>query len=186
MSTKARKMKPSRFRQVLLNHLSSVKGSLATATLCTIILAMTDLVKPWPLKIIIDNVLLNKPLPDYLSFMRGMVEGDKTLSIIVISSSIILVSLFKSFSGYYQLATTSRIGYKLAHSLRRELFLHLQRLSLSFHRRAQTGELLTKVTNDTNDLREVFTDFGLAFVSEMLSLLGMFAIMFAVNWRLSL
>ena len=185
MITKVRK-KQSRFRQVLFSHFSSVKGSLAAAGLCTVVLALTDLVKPWPLKIIFDNILLNKPLPGYLSFLKGMAEGDKTLAIFVVSSSIILVSLLKSFSGYFQLSTTSRVGFRLAHSLRRELFLHLQRLSLSFHRRSETGELLTKVTTDTNDLREVFTEFGLAFVSEMLSLLGMFAVMLALNWRLSL
>ncbi|HKP87113.1 MAG TPA: ABC transporter ATP-binding protein [Blastocatellia bacterium] len=186
MRIRTRKKKHSRFRQVLLSHLSAVKGGLSVAALCTLLLAMTDLVKPWPLKIIFDNVLLNKPLPDYLSFLRGAVESDKTLSVIVISSSIILISLFKSFSGYFQLSITSRVGYKLAHSLRRELFIHLQRLSISFHRRSETGELLTKVTNDTNDLREVFTEFGLVLISEMLSLLGMFAIMLALNWRLSL
>jgi ATP-binding cassette subfamily B protein len=178
--------KRSRFRQVLLAHLAEVKGSLFVAALCTLVLALVDLVKPWPLKIIFDNILLEKPLPDYLSFLKGVIESDKTLSIIVISSSIILFSLFKSFSGYFQLATTSRIGYRLAHSLRRELFLHLQRLSMSFHNRSARGELLTKVTSDTNDLREVFTDFGLAFISEMLSLVGMFAIMLALNWKLSL
>jgi ABC-type multidrug transport system fused ATPase/permease subunit len=186
MSIRVGKKKHSRFREVLLNHVSAVKGSLSIAALCTLVLALTDLVKPWPLKIIFDNVLLDKPLPEYLSFLKGVVESDKTLSIIIISSSIILISLFKSFSGYFQLSITSRIGYKLAHSLRRELFIHLQRLSISFHRRSETGELLTKVTNDTNDLREVFTEFGLAFISEMLSLLGMFAIMLALNWRLSL
>ena len=185
MITNARKPK-SRFRQVLLSHLSAVKGSLTTAAMCTLILALTDLVKPWPLKIIFDNVLLNKPLPSYLSFLQGIAEGDKRLAIFIISSSIILISLLKSFSSYFQLSTTSRIGFRLAHSLRRELFLHLQRLSLSFHRRSETGELLTKVTTDTNDLREVFTEFGLAFISEMLSLAGMFAVMLALNWRLSL
>jgi ATP-binding cassette subfamily B protein len=181
-----RKRKYSRFRQVLLSHLSAVKGSLSIALLCTLVLAMTDLVKPWPLKIIFDNVLLGKPLPGYLSFLEGVVAHDKVLSVILISSSVILVSLFKSFSGYFQLSTTSRVGYRLAHSLRRELFIHLQRLSMSFHKRSETGELLTKVTNDTNDLREVLTDFGLTFISEMLSLAGMFAIMLALNWRLSL
>ncbi|MGA9773568.1 MAG: ABC transporter ATP-binding protein [Blastocatellia bacterium] len=182
----ADKKKHSRFRQVLLAHLRAVKGSLFVAALCTLVLAMVDLVKPWPLKIIFDNILLEKPLPDYLSFLRGIIDSDKSLAIILISSSIILFSLFKSFSGYFQLATTSRIGYRLAHSLRRELFLHIQRLSMSFHNRSRRGDLLTKVTNDTNDLREVFTDFGLAFISEMLSLAGMFAVMLALNWKLSL
>jgi ABC-type multidrug transport system fused ATPase/permease subunit len=178
--------KRSRFNQVLLHHISEVRVSLLMAILCTILLAMAELVKPWPLKIIIDNVLLEKSLPDYLSFLDGIIKSDKTFSIILVASSIIVVSLIKSFSSYFQLSTTSRIGFRLAHHLRTQLFIHIQSLSLSFHNRSERGELLTKVTNDTNDLREVFTDFGLAFISEMLSLIGMFAIMLAMNWRLSL
>ena len=178
--------KRSRFRQVLLTYASEVKGSLTVAFLCTFGLALADLLKPWPLKIIFDNILLSKPLPDYLSFLHGMFESGKALSIVVISSAIIVISLLKSFSGYSQMFISSRIGYKLAHRMRRELFTHLQRLSISFHRRAEAGELLTKVTSDTNSLRDVFTDFGLTFVSELLSLVGMFTIMLLLNWKLSL
>jgi ATP-binding cassette subfamily B protein len=178
--------KRSRFKQVLLTYASEVKGSLAVAFLCTFGLALADLLKPWPLKIIFDNILLDKPLPHYLSFLEGMFESGKALSIVIISSVIILISLLKSFSGYSQLFLSSRIGYKLAHRMRRELFTHLQRLSISFHKRAETGDLLTKVTSDTNSLRDVFTDFGLTFVSELLSLVGMFTIMLILNWKLSL
>lgn len=183
---RAARKKRSRFRQVLLTHASQVKASLAVALLCTLGLALADLLKPWPLKIIFDNILLDKPLPHYLDFLQGMFESGKALAIVVISSAIILISLLKSFSGYAQQFITSRIGYKLAHALRRELFTHLQRLSISFHKRAETGELLTKVTSDANSLRDVFTDFGFTFISELLSLVGMFAIMMALNWKLSL
>lgn len=182
----AAKKKRSRFKQVLLTYASEVRGSLTVAFLCTFGLALADLLKPWPLKIIFDNILLDKPLPDYLSFLGGMFESGKALSIVVISSAIILISLLKSFSGYTQLFISSRIGYKLAHRMRRELFTHMQRLSISFHKRAETGELLTKVTSDTNSLRDVFTDFGLTFVSELLSLIGMFTIMLILNWKLSM
>ncbi len=176
----------TRFNRLILAHLSEVKGSLFLAAFCTLGLALTDLLRPWPLKIIFDHVLLNKPLPSYLFFLKGLFEDGKVLSLIAVSVTILLISVLKSFSAYAQIHITSRAGYKLAHAFRRELFAHLQRLSISFFRRAQAGELLTKITSDTNNLRDVFTEFALTFVSEFLTLAGMMVIMVALNWKLSL
>lgn len=176
----------ARFKHVVLAHLSEVKGGLLVAALCTLSLAVTDLLRPWPLKIIFDNILLSKPLPHGLSFLSKLFEGGKTWPVVVVSFTIILITVVKSFSAYSQLYITTRIGYKLAHSLRRELFNHLQRLSISFHKRVQSGELLTKITSDTNNLRDVFSEFVLTFVSELLTLLGMLLIMLFLNWKLSL
>src|SRR3989454_9692469 len=87
---------------------------------------------------------------------------------------------------YAQLHITSRIGYQMVYSLRRELFVHLQRLSLSFHNQARSGDLLIKVTGDTNTLKDVFVESALAVIGFLLTLFGMFAVMFVLNWRLSL
>jgi len=80
----------------------------------------------------------------------------------------------------------SQIGFRFAHSLRGTLFVHLQRLSLSFHTRMRSGELLTNITSDTNVLRDALIEFVLTFISEFLTLLGMIVIMVTVNWKLSL
>ena len=66
------------------------------------------------------------------------------------------------------------------------LFVHLQRLSLSFHTRMRSGELLTNITSDTNVLRDALIEFVLTFISEFLTLLGMIVIMVTINWKLSL
>jgi ATP-binding cassette, subfamily B, bacterial len=176
----------TKFRQIVTAHLASEKWNFAFAVFCTLSLAAADLLKPWTLKIIIDNVLLSKPLPEFLSFLSGIFDLEKTLSVILIASTVVVISAIKGVSTYSQVYITSRIGYRLAHKLRRELFAHLQRLSLSFHNRAETGELLTKVTADTNNLRDTFSEFALQFVTELITLLGMLVIMFLVNWRLSL
>jgi len=178
--------KRTRLKQFVLAHFSEVKGSLLVATLCTLGLTLTDLLRPWPLKIIFDNILLGKPLPPYLSFLKGAFQGGKTVPLVVVSFTIILIALLKSVSSYSQLYITSRIGYRMAHRLRSELFIHLQRLSISFHKRLRSGELLTKITGDTNTLKDAFTDVSLTFVSELLTLVGMLVIMFLLDWRLSL
>ncbi|MGB7208466.1 MAG: ABC transporter ATP-binding protein [Pyrinomonadaceae bacterium] len=176
----------NKFRQIVIVHLLERKWNFAVAVLCTLTLSTAELLRPWILKIIVDNILLSHPLPPFLSGLTETFEHEKTLSVVLVASAVVVISLVKGVSTYSQVFMTSRIGFHLAHKLRRELFTHLQRLSLSFHKRADAGELLTKVTTDTNNLREVFSEFALNFASEAVTLVGMIVIMFLVDWRLSL
>ena len=175
-----------RFYRVVREHLVEVKGRLSIAAVCTLLLAFADLLRPWPLKLIFDYILFKKPIPHSLSFMHSLISHGPITAIIIISSGIVAISLLKSFAAYSQTHIVSQIGFRFAHSLRRTLFVHLQRLSLSFHTRMRSGELLTNITSDTNVLRDALIEFVLTFVSEFLTLLGMVVIMVVVNWRLSL
>ena len=66
LSTEMRKTKRTRFRQVLLTYLFEVKANLFVAVLCTLGLTLTDLLRPWPLKIIFDHVETLKPWGDWM------------------------------------------------------------------------------------------------------------------------
>jgi ABC-type multidrug transport system fused ATPase/permease subunit len=176
----------SRFWGIVGGHLAAEKRSFAFAFFCTLAIVAMDLLRPWTLKIIIDNILLSKPLPQLLESFKTVFDDHKALSVVLVASTVVLVSGIKGLSTYSQVFLSSRIGFRLAHRLRSALFAHLQRLSLSFHKRAETGELLTKVTNDTNNLRDTFSEFALTFVTESITLMGMIVIMFLMNWKLSL
>ncbi len=176
----------SKFWQIVLSHLTAEKWSFAFAVLCTFAIAAMDLLRPWTLKIIIDNILLSKDLPQFLDNFKTFFEEQKVLSIVAVASTVVIFSAVKGLSTYSQVFLSSRIGFRLAHRLRSELFAHLQRLSLSFHKRSETGELLTKVTNDTNNLRDTFSEFALTFFTEIITLFGMVVIMLVMNWKLSL
>ncbi|HET6977075.1 MAG TPA: ABC transporter ATP-binding protein [Pyrinomonadaceae bacterium] len=176
----------TKFQKLVAQNLTAETWNFILALFCTLIVAVTDLLRPWPLKLIIDNVLLAKPLPHSISSLATFFAHQKVLTIVVVASLLIVLSTIKGFSVYAQTSITSRIGYRIAHALRRELFSHLQRLSLSFHKRSRTGELLTKVTSDTNSVRDAFSEFALTLVTEVLTLIGMIAIMLAMNVKLSL
>jgi ATP-binding cassette, subfamily B, bacterial len=178
--------KNARFKKLVLTHLSHVKGGLSIAALCTLGMTAADLLRPWPLKIIFDYILFSKPLPHHLFFLKGLIASDKVWAVVVVSFGIVLFTVLKGFTSYTQMHVTSRLGFQLAHSLRREMFVHLQRLSLSFHQRRRSGDLLTNITYDTNSLRDVFSEFMLTFISEFLTLLGMLGVMVFLNWKLSL
>ena len=156
------------------------------AALCTLGVTVAELLKPWPLKLILDHCILDKPLPHFLNFLSGIVEGNKATLVVEASCAIVLIALCGGLFSYSQIFITSSIGYKMVYALRRELFAHLQRLSLSFHNHARSGDLMTRIAGDTNTLKDVFAESILKFASQALEILGMFAIMFALNWKVSL
>ncbi|HKW76246.1 MAG TPA: ABC transporter ATP-binding protein [Terriglobales bacterium] len=182
----SRKQTKARFKHLVLNHLAGQKGGLLVAACCTLLLSGADLFRPWPLKIIFDYILLNKSVPHHLSFVRSLLGMGKIWALVLVSFTIVLITVVKGFAAYSQMHITSRVGFKLAHSLRREIFNHLQKLSLSFHQKMPSGELLTNISFDTSSLRDVFSEFVLTFASELLTLIGMLVVMLFVNWKLSL
>ncbi|MGH3147610.1 MAG: ABC transporter ATP-binding protein [Rubrobacter sp.] len=181
-----RKGERSRFRQVVFSYLRGAKASMALAALCTLGLTMTELLKPWPIKIIFDYVLLGKPLPDYLSFLGGILESGRMAFLVAMVLGIVIIAFLIGAFTYMQIYITSRIGNELVYTLRRTLFAHLQRLSLSFHNKTRSGEHMTKIVSDTNTLKDVFAESALTASSHILTFFGMFAIMFFLDWRLGL
>jgi ATP-binding cassette subfamily B protein/subfamily B ATP-binding cassette protein MsbA len=162
-----------------------VKWNIAVAALCMLGFTLTELLSPWPLKIIFDHILPGRELPPALAWLGGLFSAGKGLAVCVISLSIVLIAGFRGVFSYSQLFITSRIGYQMVYRLRRELFAALRRMSLSWHNRARSGELLTKITSDTTTLKDVFAESALNFASQLLTLVGMFTVMFLINPRLS-
>jgi ABC-type multidrug transport system fused ATPase/permease subunit len=178
--------KPKRFRQIIFGQLRQVKRNLFFALLCMLGFTLAELLVPWPLKIIFDHILSDKPLSPALSFAEDFLQNRKSASLVLASLAIFFIALFRGLFSYGRLYLTSRIGIQIVYALRKALFLHLQKLSLSFHNRTRSGELLTKVTADTQVLKDIFAESVLLFLSDLLTIAGMITIMLMVNWRLSL
>jgi ATP-binding cassette subfamily B protein/subfamily B ATP-binding cassette protein MsbA len=172
--------------EIIREHLLRAKWNLVASALCMLGFTVTELVSPWPLKIIFDHILLEKDLPASLEWLGGLLARGTTFAVVVISLFIVIIASFRGVFAYFHTFITARVGYELVYRLRRELFAHLQQLSLSYHARVRTGELLTKVVSDTSALKDVFAESALNFGSHLLTVTGMFIIMFAINWRLAL
>src|SRR5439155_7817490 len=149
-------LKRTRLRQMFLTNLVQVKWRLGLAGLCTLGVAATDLLKPWPLKVILDHAILDKPLPHALHFLQGVLPASKVALVLSASGAIVLIALASGALAYAQAFITSSVGFKMVYALRREMFSHLQQLSLSFHTRARSGDLLTRIAGDTNTLKDIF------------------------------
>ena len=174
------------FRGIVREHMRAARWRLLAAGLAMIGYTVTELIAPWPLKIIFDHILLDRPPPAALTVLSGLLSYGKTTAVVILSLLILLIAALRGSFGYVHTFVTSRIGHDLVYRLRGDLFTHLQQLSLSFHARARTGELLTKVVGDTSALKDVFAESALNFASHLLTVAGMFIVMFALNWRLAL
>jgi ATP-binding cassette, subfamily B, bacterial len=178
--------KRGRLRRVLRKSLFKMRRDLAFAVVGMLGFTAADLLGPWPLKVIIDHVLLQRPVPDSLAWLRPVIQSGPVSAVVVLSLSILAIAVVRGVFAYVQLFLTSRIGHKIVYTLRRKLFVHLQQLSLAFHTEARSGELLNKLTNDTNQLRDVFSEWALTFAAQLLTVLGMIGVMAVLNWQLAL
>jgi len=176
----------ARFKQIVWSYLHKMQGSFLLAVLCMLGFTLTELLQPWPVKLIFDHILLDKALTSPLPFLATLLHSGKVYALVVLSLSLICLALLKGLFSYSQLYITSRLGSQMVYALRRELFGHLQRLSLAYHNRTRSGELLTKITSDTNTLKDVFTESVLTCTAHSLTLLGILVIMLTLNWTLSL
>ena len=176
----------TRFRSIVIGHLRRNQWHLTWAALCLIGATLTQVLAPWPLKLVIDYVLLEEPLPASLSFLSGLFDHGPGFALLVISFSIAMIAILNGSFSYIQIYTTTKIGYQLVHLIRSELFSHLQRLPLAFHKQARSGEILTKFSGDTSTLREAFTEWTLTLLAQILTVVGMFVIMLWLNWQLSM
>lgn len=85
----------SRFKHIVLDHLGQARNRLVLAALCTLGLIATQLLWPWPITIVIDQILLERPLSPSFSFLQGVLESDKVLAVTAVSLSIVLIALLR-------------------------------------------------------------------------------------------
>lgn len=154
--------------------------------LCMAGFTLTELIAPWPLKIIFDHLLLDRQIPTGLRWLTPLLEQGRSTAIIAISASILVIAIFRGLFAYSQSFITARIGLEMVYRLRVELFAHLQQLSLSFHARARTGELLSRVVSDTAALKDIFAESALNFAAHSMTVIGMMIIMLTIDWQMAL
>lgn len=145
-----------------------------------------ELLAPWPLKLIFDQVLLGRPLPQGLQWLSPLLAAGPWPSLLALTGAIAGLALASGGLAYLQLHAASQVGHRVTWRLRGTVFEHLQSLPLAWHRDTRTGELMTKVAGDTSLLRELFADWGLTVLRHAVTLTGMLGVMAWLNPRLAL
>jgi ATP-binding cassette subfamily B protein len=155
------------------------------ATLALLAEVVFRALEPWPLKFVFDHILGHKRhggAPDRL----GLADLNPTTLIILSVLALILITALRALAAYGNEVGFAVVGNRVLTAARDEVYGHLQRLSLSFHTRARSGDLVLRVMSDVNMLKDVIVTALLPLLLSLLVVLGMVGVMFWLHWQLAL
>ena len=144
--------------------------------------SLSSLAMPWPLKIIIDNIIGAKALPTWLQWMNFFPHDESNVGFAAIVAALfVIISMIGSLAGYIQNYFSESVAQNIANDLRRRMYHHLQRLSFGYYDSHQTGKLLSTITADVATIQDFASSTLLGILVDSLTILGMLLIMFYIN-----
>jgi len=143
------------------------------------------LLEPWPLKIVFDHVGKGATTHGRLSHL---VPANLSLqSVLQLAAvAVVAIAILEAICSYVEKYTTTSVGQWVTHDLRRLLYTHIQRLSLSYHTQKHTGDLISRLTSDIDAVQSFIVSSLLDLTVDCITLVGMTSVMFYLNWQFTL
>jgi ATP-binding cassette subfamily B protein len=172
-----------RLSGLLFPHWKALLGG----TIAVIGVSAANLLDPWPLKIVIDNVLRPRRTHGWLNHLVLSVAGQDRFAILKLAAiAALAIACFGAVCSYAEKYLTTSVGQWVMHDLRRMLYSHIQRLSLAYHDHKKTGDLISRATTDIDAIQSFVTSGLLGALINSLTLIGMVVVMFYINWLFTL
>ncbi len=149
--------------------------------------SLLTVMRPWPLKVVIDRVLSHRP--SRVPLIHAWLDNAPLTAMQILYGScaaVLCIALITGLTTYCYTRLLGAVGQRFVFELRRDLFAHMQRLSLRFHDTQKTGDLTTRLTSDIQSIQDFISNGVIAFGSNTLLLSSMAALMFWLNWRFAL
>jgi ATP-binding cassette subfamily B protein/subfamily B ATP-binding cassette protein MsbA len=176
----------SRWWWRLARHARPFAGGLLVVAALRLLSVGLDVLKPWPLKLIVDNVLQEQALPSVVGWLTALPAAATPAGLLAwlawaIVALVVAGRALRMSLNWVQAGVENRMVYALG----AELFDHLQRLSHCFHGRHATGDLVQRVASDTTCVRNLIMQGLLPIATSLVSLGAMLAIMWKLDPLLS-
>ena len=157
---------------------------IAASMLALIAETCLRLLEPWPLKFIFDRVIITEPGESASGFW-GLGNLDPIALLTVLAAAVVLIVGLRALMTYVKSVGFALAGNRVLTEVRGLLYRHMQRLSLTYHSKARAGDLNTRVIGDVGRLKEVTITAALPLAGNFLTLAGMVAVMFWLNWEMA-
>ncbi|MFA2692550.1 ABC transporter ATP-binding protein [Bacillus mycoides] len=156
----------------LLSYMRPYKGLLALAFLFLVGATVTEMMGPFLIKQFLDEHLV-----------PGNFEQSALVTLFVVY---IIAHLLKVLFTYLDLLYFQNIAFKIVQDMRVEVYEHVQKLSLSFFDRTPIGTLVSRITNDTEAIKDFYVSVLSTFVKNVVFLVGILVAMFLLDVKLAL
>ncbi len=170
----------------LTSYLRPHTWALAAAGSSMAARAVILMLAPWPLKFTIDNVILRHPLPAWFARYGAGLAHSRFLLLDALGIAALALGLADASFNYFGTRWILFAGQRAIFYVRRDLFAHVQRLSMTFHRHQRSGELMARFGGDIQTLQEFVVAMGTGIFVHFLTIVGMALVMFWTDWRFAL
>ena len=143
---------------------------------------------PWPLKVVVDNVVGDHKLPHVIedAIRPFAAPGDRMKLAAVAAIVTVLIALLGAIASYIANYYTTSVGQWVANDLRLRTYHHLERLSLHYYDTHETGTLLSTITDDVQTIQSFASAATLGILVDLLTIVAMLGVMFWLNWDFTL
>jgi ABC-type multidrug transport system fused ATPase/permease subunit len=162
-------------------------------TLVVIFLAMlvetaASLASPWPLKVILDDVIGKHRMTPWLhDYIGPLLLSTSRLHVAFLAAvAFVIIAVLGAVASYIDNYYTESVGQWVAHDLRMQMYQHLQQLSLRYYSTHETGTILSTLTTDIQTIEGFASSSTLSILVDLLTILCMLGLMFWLNWDFTL
>jgi subfamily B ATP-binding cassette protein MsbA len=168
--------------------LKPYRGSLVIILVAMLVQTAMSVAAPWPLKIILDNVVGEHKLTPWLDdFLRPFMRSGTKMQIAAAAAiATVLIALLGAAASYLANYYTTSVGQWVGNDLRLRTYHHLQQLSLNYYNTHEMGTLLSTITADVQTIQNFASSSTLGILVDMFTIVAMLIIMFWLNWDFTL
>ena len=184
-----RKLQPSATRRLFNRfhgYIARERAPLILAAALMVGTAIAEVLRPWPIKIIFDGMLIPSMSKDATTRLVTDVLGAGELLLAVTTGSVLLLAIVSGVFAYGQTVILASVGRRVVTAIRYDLYKHIQCLSQSFHDSASAGDLLTRLTGDVRMVRDLLVTSVIYMAGRALVLTATLLLMTIMDWRLTL
>jgi ABC-type multidrug transport system fused ATPase/permease subunit len=146
------------------------------------------LAAPWPLKVVLDSVVANHPLPSWLhGLLQPILGGEGKMHIAGLAAiMVIVIAVVAAVATYVANYLTETVGQRIGNDLRTRAYHHLQQLSLNYFDTHRVGPILSTLTDDVDTIQDFASASTLGIATDLLTIVGMMGLMLWLQWDFTL
>lgn len=165
-------MKNKTFKRIG-NMLKPYRKTVVFVTILAIIIDVLALLKPYLVKILIDN------------YLKNGINQDGFLSIQIIAFIYIALVLMENFLNYFNSTRTNILGENVVYDLRNRLYEHIEKSKIKFHDKVPSGTLFVRIISDIEDVYALFSDVITTFAKDIFIIIGLLGVMIYISYKLA-
>jgi len=150
----------------------------------TVVVVGAELLKPWPLKVVVDQVLLGNDWPVLPDSLRGAANSSTLLA--VACAAVLVLALVSGMGAYFRDLWLADTGQRVIHRIRKSVLERLLDMSAAWHGKWKRGDLLLRLCGDAQSLRLLLVEGVFSLTKESLLVVGTLVVMAVLDWKLAL